>query len=144
MTLLAALLGGQQVHLDIGLIRLAAHVVVAHQTIEVIGAGGSGISLVVQYIRLARKFFAKCLSDSRAVCSSGVPSGILITTCSSLLLSNGSIFTRTNPRGTSATEIRKQHATPMKNKTRLRAGLDQRRHDAAIEPGPPVLGLGFQ
>ena len=39
MALHAALLGRQQVHLNIGLIRLAAHVVVAHQSVEVIGPG---------------------------------------------------------------------------------------------------------
>ena len=33
----AALLGGQQIHLNVGLVRLAAHVVVAHQPVEVIG-----------------------------------------------------------------------------------------------------------
>ncbi len=43
MALHAALLGRQQVHLNVGLIRLAAHVVVAHQSVEVIGAGCSGI-----------------------------------------------------------------------------------------------------
>ncbi len=32
----------------------------------------------------------------------------------------------------------------MKNRTRLREELDQRRHDAAIEPGSPVLGLRLQ
>ena len=46
---------------------------------------------------------------TRAVCSSGVPSGILITTCNSLLLSNGSIFTCTSPSGTKRYRDQKQH-----------------------------------
>ena len=67
-----------------------------------------------------------------------------MTTCSSLLLSNGSIFTRTNPRGTSATEIKKQIPHCDKEQEAIARGANQRRHDAAIEPGPPVLGLRFQ
>ena len=61
MALRAALLCRQQVHLNVGLIRLAAHVVVAHQPVEVIGTGGSGVGLVVQHLRLPRKLFAQCL-----------------------------------------------------------------------------------
>ena len=55
MALHTALLCRQQVHLDVGLIRLTAHVVVAHQSVEVIGTGGSGVRLVVQHIRLPRQ-----------------------------------------------------------------------------------------
>src|SRR5205823_2454421 len=47
----AALLSRLQIDLNVGLIRLAAHVVVAHQPIEVIWTGGSGVCLVVQHIR---------------------------------------------------------------------------------------------
>ena len=46
----------QQVDLDVGLVRHAAHVVVAHQTVEVVWTGGSGVELVVQNIGLLRKF----------------------------------------------------------------------------------------
>ena len=67
MALHAPLLCGQQVHLDVGLIRLAAHIVVTPQTVEVIWAGGPGIRLVVQYIRLARKLIAKRLCNARCL-----------------------------------------------------------------------------
>ena len=65
MALDAAFLGRQQVHLDVRLVRLAAHVVVAHQPVEVIGPGGSRVSLIVQYVRLPRKLIAERLGDAR-------------------------------------------------------------------------------
>ena len=65
MALLTALLGGQQVHLDVGLVGLAAHVVVAHQAVEVIGAGGAGVALVVEHIRLPRQLAAQRLGHAQ-------------------------------------------------------------------------------
>jgi hypothetical protein len=58
MALHAALLGRQQVHLNVGLVRLAAHVVVAHEPIEVIGTGSSCVGLIVEHVRLLRKFIS--------------------------------------------------------------------------------------
>ena len=65
MALHAALLGRQQVHLDVGLIRLAAHVVVAHQSVEVIRPGCSGVRLVVQHVRLPSEFISQRLGHAR-------------------------------------------------------------------------------
>src|ERR1017187_8881681 len=62
-----ALLGRQQVDLDVGLIRLTAHVVVPHQPVEVIRTGRSGVNLVVQHIGLPCKFFSQCLGDPRCL-----------------------------------------------------------------------------
>ena len=59
----AALICRQEVDLDIGLVGLAAHVVVAHQSVEVIGTGGAGVGLVVQDIGLSRKLVAEGLGD---------------------------------------------------------------------------------
>jgi len=49
---------------------------------------------------------------------------MLITTCSSLLLSKRHIFTRTNPRGTSATRDQKQHYHANENGMRFARRLN--------------------
>ena len=67
VALLSALLRGQQVHLNVGLVRLAAHVVVADQSVEVIRARSSGVGLIVQDIRLPCKLAAQRLRHSRGL-----------------------------------------------------------------------------
>src|ERR1019366_9969974 len=64
MALHAALFCWQEVDLDIGLVGLAAHVVVAHQSVEVIGAGRTSVGLVVQDIRLPCKFVTEGLGHT--------------------------------------------------------------------------------
>lgn len=52
VTLRAALAFGEQVHLDVGLVRRASQKVVAHQAVKVVGPGSSGIDLVVDDLGL--------------------------------------------------------------------------------------------
>ena len=105
----------------------------ANQSVEVIWARSSRCRSGSSTRPAAAQVRRPSAWATRAVCSSGVPSGILMTTCNSLLLSNGSIFTRTSPSGTNATETRSNRTTPTKNSNAIARGLDQRCHDAAIE-----------
>ena len=74
----------------------AAQVVLAHQAVEIDRRGGAGVGLVVADLRHAREVRCRFRSSTRAVCSSGVPSGMSSTTWNSDLLSNGSIFSTTS------------------------------------------------
>ena len=57
----------------------------------------------------------------------------------SLLLSNGSIFTFTQPMPTSAIAASSSAAMPPRKIQRQRALRDQRPHDAPVEPGEEIL-----
>ncbi len=97
VALLRPLLLRDEVDLQVGLVRRPAQEVVADQAVEVVRR------------RRARRSSGRCVTDgcfmaswassavTRAVSSSGVPSGMLTMTWNSLLLSNGSILTVTRP-----------------------------------------------
>ena len=90
-----------EVHLDVGDVRAAAHEIMAHEAVEIKRRRDSGIDLVVGDFR----FVAHGGGDFRAACavrSSALPSGMFRMIWNSLLLSNGSIFTFTQPMPTSA------------------------------------------
>ena len=134
---------GRQVHLDVGLIRLAAHVVVAHQPVEVIGAGGSGISLVVQDIRLPRKFITQRLSDSRCLFERRAVRHIDDDLQFALVVERQHLHAHQSQRHERDRD-QQQHRHSDEEQETIARGSNQRRHDAAIEPGSPVLGLGLQ
>ena len=121
MALHAALLCRQQVHLDVGLIRLAAHVVVAHQPVEVIGAGRSGISLVVQHVRLPRKFFAQRLGDARRLLQRRAVGHIDDDLQLALVVERQHLYAHQSQRHQRHRDQQDSTATPIKNRTRLRA-----------------------
>ena len=52
MALRVALVFGQEVDLDVGVARPAAHEIMAHQAVEIEGPGGAGIDLGVDHLRL--------------------------------------------------------------------------------------------
>ena len=80
---------------------------------------------------------------SRAACavrSSALPSGMFRMIWNSLLLSNGSIFTFTQPMPTERHRSQQQPARCPPGRSSAPAGLgDQRPHDAAVEPGEEIL-----
>ena len=98
----------QQVHLDVGQIRPAAQVVMAHQAVEVEGRCRARIGLEFTTSGCCRGSVPSSCA-TRAVSSSVVPFGMSTITWNSLLLSNGSIFTFTSLSGTSATGSQQQH-----------------------------------
>ena len=61
VALVFTLLGRKEIDLNISLIRHAPHVVVAHKPVEVVRTGSAGVELVIENIRLTRKFVSKQL-----------------------------------------------------------------------------------
>ncbi len=143
MALHVALLCREQVHLDVGLIRLVAHVVVAHQPVEVIRAGCPSVSLVVQHVRLPRQLFAQCLGHARRLfqrCAIGHIDDHL----QFALVVERQHLDANQSEGHQRHRDQKQHHHSNEKQDAIACGLDQRRHDAAIDPGPPVLRLRFE
>jgi hypothetical protein len=63
----SALFGGQQIHLDVSLIRLLSQKIVADEAVEVEWAGTSGVDLVIRNFGLADKILCQRLSDARGL-----------------------------------------------------------------------------
>ncbi len=143
MALHAALLGRQQIDLNVGLIRLAAHVVVAHQTVEVIRARRSRVSLVVQHIRLPREFFTKRLGHSRRLLQ-GCAVGHVDNHLQLALVVERQHLHSHQSQGRQCHRDQKQNCHSNEEQDAIARGLDQRRHDAPIDPRPPVFSLRFE
>ena len=94
---------GLQVDLDVGLVGplTKRREVVADQPIEVVRRRRAHVELEIDDVGLGRQTVARASRVTRAVSSSVVPSGMSTITWNSLLLSKGSIFTRTSLKNTS-------------------------------------------
>ena len=64
MALRFAVVSRQQVYLDVGLIGLTAQEVMPHQSVEVVGAGRTGVNLIIRDFGLLAKITAECLRDA--------------------------------------------------------------------------------
>ena len=93
-----ALALAEQVHLDVGHVRPAAQVVVAHQAVEVVRRGRADVGLEVDHLRLLQRRVGQLAARPARSLPAWCRSGMSTITWNSLLLSKGSIFTLTNSK----------------------------------------------
>ena len=109
MALQTALDFPDEVDLQVGARRRAAEEVVAHQAVEVEGRRGARVDLERPSPPASvDQVIAADGAAVSSVTSSGVPSAWSTSTCTSLLLSKGSIFMRTAPAGHEADRPQEQ------------------------------------
>ena len=140
MTLELALRLAHEVHLDVSDVGAAAQEVVPHQAVEVVGRGSAGVGLEVHNLGLLLDDGGQFAGDARGFLERS-PSGMSMMTWNSLLLSNGSIFTLTNPTPTRRYRA-EQHRRDQRQKAAARSGvMEQRIHHATVEAGEAVLAF---
>ena len=85
-----------EIDLDVAVLRLLPQVVLAHEPVEVDRARGAGVGLVVGHLGNGRDIRAHRAQHARPSARPACPAGMSTTTCSSDLLSKGSIFITTH------------------------------------------------
>ena len=120
---------------------LAPQEVVPHQAVERVRRRRAGVALDARDRLVAAAPRRRAPTPRRRSSRAACPRACRTITCSSLLLSNGSIFTVTSPSGTSATAARSSTATSARNPSRGRGPRDERPHHAPVERRQAILRL---